>query len=181
MVDRALTATVFSCDVERLVSSCPSVGCIFYERCHRGSCQASFSSLRRSNWPKWEEETDFIWKCLGYEGNSVIEPATDFHQLQVSVDSQRLCFCPAVGIQRQCATLSLERWAPQVLHRPRALRHPRLIGRCGQFGYHNTPASMTAWIYSDCFSRQQDLYPYQRTSSLIGHRLVRPAGHREVR
>jgi hypothetical protein len=46
MVDRALTATVFSCDVERLVSSCPSVGCIFYERCHRGSCRASFSSFK---------------------------------------------------------------------------------------------------------------------------------------
>ena len=93
MVDRALTATVFSCDVERPVSSCPSVGYIFYERCHRGSCRASFSFSRRSNWPKLEEERVF-GNVLRYEGNSMIEPAADLDQLQVSVDSQRLYFVP---------------------------------------------------------------------------------------
>lgn len=99
MVDRALTATVFSCDVERPVPNCPSVGYISYERCHRGSCRASFSFFKTLQLTEVEEERIFLGNVLKYEGNSLIEPAADLDQLQVSVELSTIIFCPAAGIQ----------------------------------------------------------------------------------
>jgi len=46
-----------------------------------------------------EEERIFLGNVLKYEGNSLIEPAADLDQLQVSVELSTIIFCPAAGIQ----------------------------------------------------------------------------------